>query len=310
MARALHHYRLLRDKSIIGTGQGGLKESDMKWMKSAVLVAVVAFLAIQGYSQRGQGMGGMKGLGNGTASCLTQIQSLPLQTVDKSEAEALTYMREEEKLAHDVYVKLYARWGTQVFGNISQSELRHMDALKSLLDRYTIADPVVSMELGAFKSDSLKTLYKDLIAKGESSLQNAWQVGATVEDLDIHDLQAAALSTDNADLKLVYGNLEKASRNHLRAYSRQLAALGITYKNQYISDVLLAEILSTANVIGSGCNRSGCNRTGSNGAGCNGSGICDGTGCNGTGAGDGCGMRRGSGGTSVGSGHGPARRPR
>ncbi len=253
----------------------------MTRLKLAILSIVLVVMAVQVWAQRGQGWG-MNGAGSG-AACLTQLGSLPLQKVDELEAEALTYMREEEKLAHDVYVKLYAKWGAQAFGNITQAELRHMDALKALLDRYNLPDPLVSMELGAFKDGRLKSLYADLAAQGESSLQAAWNVGAIIEDLDIRDLQEAQLGTDNVDFKTVYANLERASRNHLRAYTRQLSALGVTYKNQYISSSLLAEILAPQNGRGSGCNGSGCTGSG-----------CNGAACDGTGSGRGLGRRNGS----------------
>ena len=58
-----------------------------------------------------------------------------------TEADGLRFMREEEKLAHDVYVALYEKWGLRIFNNISNSEQTHTDAVKTLLDRYGVADP-------------------------------------------------------------------------------------------------------------------------------------------------------------------------
>ena len=57
------------------------------------------------------------------------------------ESASLLYMREEEKLAHDVYVTLYDQWGLRIFSNISQSEQAHTDAVKTLLDRYELGGP-------------------------------------------------------------------------------------------------------------------------------------------------------------------------
>lgn len=42
--------------------------------------------------------------------------------LNAAEIEGLLFMREEEKLAHDVYLALYAKWGLPIFQNIAQSE--------------------------------------------------------------------------------------------------------------------------------------------------------------------------------------------
>ena len=53
-------------------------------------------------------------------------------------------MREEEKLARDVYVALGDRWGLRVFENIARAEQRHMDAVVAQLDREGVDyEPVV-----------------------------------------------------------------------------------------------------------------------------------------------------------------------
>ena len=55
-------------------------------------------------------------------------------------------MREEEKLARDVYLNLFDAWGLTVFENISRSEQQHMDAIEKLIDNYGLEDPVVDEE--------------------------------------------------------------------------------------------------------------------------------------------------------------------
>lgn len=49
-------------------------------------------------------------------------------------------MREEEKLARDVYLTFGEKWGLTLFTNIAKSEQTHTDAVKTLLDRYEIKD--------------------------------------------------------------------------------------------------------------------------------------------------------------------------
>lgn len=51
-------------------------------------------------------------------------------------------------------------------------------------------------------------------------------VGATIEDLDRKDLNDLLQKTDDADISMIYSNLAKGSRNHLRAFNRQLIRSG------------------------------------------------------------------------------------
>jgi hypothetical protein len=151
------------------------------------------------------------------------------------EISGLRFMREEEKLAHDVYVTLATQWGLPIFANIGRSETTHTEAVKALLDRYHLDDPASGKEIGVFENPELQNLYTDLIAQGSRSLTDALLVGATIEDMDIVDLQIRIAQTDRPDIQLVYENLMKGSRNHLRAFSSVLARqTGKIYEPQYL----------------------------------------------------------------------------
>jgi hypothetical protein len=92
-------------------------------------------------------------------------------------------MREEEKLAYDVYTALSKKWGLTVFNNISSSELTHTTAVLTLLNKYNIADPVGNNAVGIFGNSTLQALYNQLVVQGSISLTEAVKVGATIEDL-------------------------------------------------------------------------------------------------------------------------------
>jgi len=173
------------------------------------------------------------------------IQGLALQDVDAAEEADLLHMREEEKLARDVYVAMDDLWGLRVFRNISSAEQRHMDAVLTLLDRYSISDPVGDNGPGVFGDATLQQLYLDLTAQGSISLNDALIVGATIEDLDIKDLQDALERTDNEDITTVYQNLMKGSRNHLRSFVALLSGNGIAYEPQFVSLADFEAIIST-----------------------------------------------------------------
>ena len=160
---------------------------------------------------------GMQG-GRGTTS-----------TLDAQEIAQARFMREEEKLARDVYRVLFATWGSSVFSSISTSEQSHMNAMERLLDRNGIADPVTSDDTGDFTDTELQTWYGVLVDLGSVSLEEAIRVGITIEETDIIDIQAAIDNTDQADFVMTYENLLEGSRNHLRAFITQLESLGLSY---------------------------------------------------------------------------------
>ncbi len=163
------------------------------------------------------------------------LASLPTESLSEAEKTDLLFMREEEKLARDVYQTLYEKWGIQTFSNIAQSEQTHTETVRDLLEKYGVTDPVVDDTVGVFQNEQLQNLYKELTERGLQSEVEALKVGATIEELDINDLEEAVARTDNADIKLAYENLTRASRNHLRSFTSQLENRGESYEPQYIS---------------------------------------------------------------------------
>ena len=164
-----------------------------------------------------------------------RIDTLPYEPLHDEELAALVLMREEEKLARDVYLRMYEIWNQRIFNNIADAEQTHMDAVLRLLEKYGLNDPASDVPLGVFINPDLQGLYDMLIARGAASVIDALIVGATIEDLDIYDLQRQLAVVDNQDIILVFENLEKGSRNHMRAFSSRLADLGIVYAPVYIS---------------------------------------------------------------------------
>jgi hypothetical protein len=171
--------------------------------------------------------------------------SLPKEDLSQAEKDGLLLMREEEKLAHDVYTKLYEKWGEKIFSNISDSEQTHTDMVKELLDKYDLTDPSIGKALGEFENTDMLNLYIELVAQGSKSVIDALNVGALIEDLDIQDLEELIKESDNEDILTVYQNLQKGSRNHLRSFTNVLNRNGETYTPQYISQDMYEEIIGT-----------------------------------------------------------------
>ncbi|MEI6728493.1 MAG: DUF2202 domain-containing protein [bacterium] len=178
---------------------------------------------------------------------LQSITSLPNEDLSEDEKSAILYMSEEEKLARDVYQTLGDKYNLNIFKNIVQSEQKHTDSVKVLIDKYSISDPVTSNETGIFTNPDLQKLFTDLVAKGNQNQLEALIVGATTEDLDITDLNSRLSQTDNADIKLVFQNLLKGSGNHLRAFVKNIENQGGSYSPQFLSQVEYNTILSATN---------------------------------------------------------------
>ena len=157
-------------------------------------------------------------------SSVSYVQAAAL--LSEAEINSLTYMREEEKLARDVYLYLHDKWGSRIFDNISASEQTHMDAIKTLLDKYGIPDPVTSNEVGKFTNGSLGDLYEILAGAGSVSLVDALKVGVFIEITDITDLTEGIAATSRKDIKNVYTNLRKGSQNHWDAFCSNLVKRG------------------------------------------------------------------------------------
>lgn len=169
----------------------------------------------------------------------------------------LIQMREEEKLARDVYTTLWAKWGNKIFTNIAQSEQTHTQAVKNLLDAYALPDPVTDDTIWVFVSPTMQKLYTDLVSQWSASLLDALIVWATVEDLDIKDLNVLVQETNNPAIISVYDNLNRGSRNHLRAYIKNINNNNGSYVPQYISQWEYNEIISSQQERGSSWMRNG-----------------------------------------------------
>jgi len=157
----------------------------------------------------------------------------PSGVLTSPEEEGLLFMAEEEKLAGDVYSSLNEIWSLRVFDNIGRAERTHQAAVETLLIRYSLAVP--ANPPGEFSNETLQSLYNDLVSRGGLSAEEALRVGASIEELDILDLEERIAQTDKEGIQLVYSNLKRGSENHLRAFVNNLERRGIEYRPEYLS---------------------------------------------------------------------------
>lgn len=166
--------------------------------------------------------------------------------------EQLIRMREEEKLAHDVYVTLAQSSGLPIFNHIAKAESQHMRAVERLASRYSPAIAGANLPVGSFSDPQFQTLYKSLVSAGRASPSAAVMVGAKIEEMDIKDLQTLLSQNPPQDVSQVFEHLLKASKNHLRAFTMELRQLGGAYTPQLLSHQEFDSIVNSENERGQG----------------------------------------------------------
>ncbi|MBF0190109.1 MAG: DUF2202 domain-containing protein [Magnetococcales bacterium] len=157
---------------------------------------------------------------------VAQYSSGPLTP---NEARAILFMREEEKLARDLYQEMHRVWGVSLFVSISRAEQRHMDAVGQLIQRYGLSDPAEQNIQGSFVDAHLTSLYQQRLQQGQRSVIDALRAGALIEETDILDLENAIQETDKPDIIQVYSLIQRGSFNHLRAFAHSLELQGVPY---------------------------------------------------------------------------------
>lgn len=164
---------------------------------------------------------------------VTQAAATPADTpmvgsgATAPDTQTLQYMREEERLARDLYAALAKQHdGARPMSTITTSEQRHYDAVGTLLTRYGVSDPSAGRPAGSYAFPELQKAYDAWLAKGKTSVNAAYQVGIELEKADIADLEKAIAAATDADVRQVYTSLLKGSNNHLDAF--EAAASGKT----------------------------------------------------------------------------------
>jgi hypothetical protein len=190
--------------------------------------------------------------------------------LDPVETSHLTFMREEEKLARDVYLTLAGVYPNQaVFNTIATtSEQTHTDTIRDKLALFNLPDPNPETNnlpdsIGLFTGKEwgwyFTEKFEALTSKGKMSELDALYVGALIEELDMKDIVMCPLVmidagypevcglgyTDASAIMNAYRSLIDGSENHLRAFVGQIeAVIGVgNYEAQYITQEEVDAIL-------------------------------------------------------------------
>jgi hypothetical protein len=174
---------------------------------------------------RGHGMGPGTGPGTGPGrstdgACPRMLGEASTGTLTEAQEQMLAEQAELEKMAHDLYVELADATGDHRFSRIAASETRHLQAVRTLLDRYGIDDPTDGYAAGEFASETVAKQYAAYLAEGSASTEAALKVGRTHEAEDVEALRKAAADVDAPDVERVLEHLATSSEMHLSAFSR------------------------------------------------------------------------------------------
>jgi hypothetical protein len=191
-------------------------------MKTTQLITTAFIAAILVASP----MSAMAGKGKSTAGKRPSTATVVLAPLSDPEIATLKWMREEEKLARDIYVAMSTKYPQNIFKNIAASEQKHFDAIGEKLVLYGIEDPALDAP-GFFSVQELQDMYDALLAKGWISYANALEVGVAIEQEDIVDLAAAISGTTSRPLATTYQQLLNSSENHLRSFQKLLSRLKV-----------------------------------------------------------------------------------
>jgi hypothetical protein len=176
-----------------------------------ILVAVLAIGVLIG---SGAGIASAyAGSGRAAAANCTTVANLPVEPLSQAEKDALVNTLQEEYLARDVYQAVIAKFGSiRPFANILKSEEQHVAALTALFTKYSLAVP----------ADTQATRVSTLMA-GVATVDDALNLGITVEKEDIALYEQLMKAVDNQDILQVFGNLKSASLDrHLAAFENVL----------------------------------------------------------------------------------------
>lgn len=230
-------------------------------MNMTTIFIIAAMLAAIS-SSINAGRGGNKSAGGSGSTSSTSLDSI--------EISHLTFMREEEKLARDVYLTLAEQYpGHPIFNNIAtRAEQTHTDTMRDKLEQFNLEDPnpntnnlpasrgiFTGAEWGSYFTEK----YSELTTQGITSTLNAFYVGAFIEELDMKDISVCPqimiehgypspcglAYTDESALQTAYSSLINGSENHLRAYVKQIEVIiGIgNYRAQYLTQEEVDAIL-------------------------------------------------------------------
>ena len=157
----------------------------------------------------------------------------PQEDISAVEETGLLKVWQIQKLSRDLYQSFSTVWASPIYANMLSDTQHHMDFVHILLGKFGI--PVPQDLAGIFTDQVTQNLFNLMLNTGNGSAIEALKLAATAEDMIIDELQILLPQTANLEIQIIYQNLLKSARNHLRLFVNELSKAGISYDPQYIS---------------------------------------------------------------------------
>lgn len=165
----------------------------------------------------------------------------PLTT---DEIEFIYAVREDEKLAHNLYIYFVTQYPTaRQLANIGNAEINHITTIERVFTYYEIDFPTLGQP-GVFTDENRQAIYTRLTAQG-STLHEAYQVMAALEEENIVIYSKVASELTNPNLQLIINNLAQSSENHFKVLVNQITAWGSIYTPTLLEASQYEEILDS-----------------------------------------------------------------
>ncbi|QXO95341.1 DUF2202 domain-containing protein [Methanospirillum purgamenti] len=95
-------------------------------------------------------------------SILPEPQDYNLSDIERSD---LLFMRQEEQMAHDLYMVWYEKYSIPIFRNIADAETSHASEVQFLLDRYQVPSDMIGNLSYGYNNPEIQAL-ADALAVG------------------------------------------------------------------------------------------------------------------------------------------------
>lgn len=162
--------------------------------------------------------------------------------ISTDEQKALVQIFEQEKLARDVYSQIGEKFGIKILKNAAIGKQKQMSLI---LDFMTLNQVAVAFDdaQGVFKSPELRENYSAFLTEGLGSLNNAFRVGAKMEDYNIYHIDKILATQTTGKLVLLLSKLSCSAGNELKTQVNMLVGNGEMFMPDYISVKLYRSIM-------------------------------------------------------------------
>jgi hypothetical protein len=155
--------------------------------------------------------------GPGDGTCW-RLPDVPAGELTGSQAATLASLAEQQKLAQDLSAAFAEQYGAQIFERVAAAESRQLEAVRTVLERYQLADPTGGLAAGEFASPAGQARYDQLLADGSAGLAAALAAGQTLAQEQLTELETALDGTGPPELTMVYEHLLGATQRQLAAF--------------------------------------------------------------------------------------------